>query len=793
MHAAADTAPDTWPELETPTLTTVAVRVLCAFAARQGDLDLRFTPSPSALDGIAGHAAVTARRGAGYQREVSLSARCGELLVQGRADGFDPAGPRVEEIKTHRGDAARIPANQRALHEAQAKVYGWMLCQQLGLERIEVALVYFDIDTGRETVLPAWHGAAELRAAFEALCARYAGWARAERAHRAARDAALRSLAFPFADFRPGQRDLAAAVYRAHGAGRHLLAQAPTGIGKTLATLFGALRALPGQRTDKLLHLTAKTTGRRLALDALHRLQARPLRVLELVAREKACEHPGQACHGEACPLAAGFYDRLPGARDAAARAGWLDKAALRELAARHAVCPYYLGQEMQRWSDVVVGDFNHFFDLGAHTWSLASNEGWRVGLLVDEAHNLVERARRMYSAALHPAPFLAVRKTAPAALARPMDRLHRHWRALARAQTQDHQVLPEPPAAFIEALRRHAADVAEHLAQAARAPDGGLQAWLFEVLHLLRVADRFDGAHSMADLTRGDHPAPRPATARSGRPGLPVLSLRNLDPGPLLEPRWQAAHSATLFSATLSPMDYTSDLLGLPADTARLDVPSPFDPARLRVRIAPGLSTRYADRAASLEPLAAAMAAQYAERPGNYLAFFSSFDYLQQALARLRERHPDIPTWAQSRGMPEAEREAFVARFTDDGRGIGFAVLGGAFGEGIDLPGQRLIGAFIATLGMPQPSPVNEQLRQRLQARFGRGHDYAYLFPGLQKVVQAAGRVIRGPSDEGVVVLLDDRYGQARVRRLLPAGWRLPAGSAKGFDGPYSSALIST
>ncbi len=753
------------PSIDTTTA-SVAVRVLCAFAAKSGDLDLRFTPSPSAQDGIAGHSTVTARRAAAYQREVPLSTTCGELRVQGRADGFDPAVPRLEEIKTHRGDAARIPDNHRELHWAQARVYGWMLCEQHALERIELALVYFNIDTGQETVLPVWHTAVELKAFFETLCARYAGWARAELAHRAARDEALRALSFPFEGFRPGQRELAAAVYRCHGAGRHLLAQAPTGIGKTMATLFAALRAAPAQGTHKLFYLTAKTPGRQLALLALQRLKARPLRVLELVARDKACEHPDKACHGESCPLARGFYDRLPTAREAAAQAGWLDKAALREIALRHDVCPYYLSQDLLRWSDVVVGDFNHFFDLSAHAWSLTVGDGLRVGLLVDEAHNLIERARLMYSAELRPTAFQALRKSAPAALKKTMDRLQRPWSALGRLQTQEHTVLPELPAAFIDALQRHSAALSDHLAlEPEGANAAGLQDWLLEVQRFLRVAEVF-AEHSLVDLT----PSPRAA----GRTRQPVLNIRNLDPGPLLQPRWQAAHSATLFSATLSPMAYVSDLLGLPEDTARLDVPSPFEAARLQVRVTPNLSTRYADRAASLHQLVEVMARQYTRRPGNYLAFFSSFDYLQQALQCLQAAHPALPVWAQSRGMGEPEREAFVARFTEEGQGIGFAVLGGAFGEGIDLPGRRLIGAFIATLGLPQLNPVNEHLRARLQARFGQGYDYAYLFPGLQKVVQAAGRVIRGPTDEGVVVLMDERFGRPEVRRWLPAWWSL-------------------
>jgi len=748
-------------------LGVVAVRALCDFAARTGDLDLRFTPSPSGSEGVAGHGEVTGRRGPAYQREVALSIVFQGLRVQGRADGWDPDARRLEEIKTHRGDPQRITPNRRALHRAQGMVYGHILCAQLGLEGVEVSVVYFNIDTQQETPLPHWHSATELHEHFEALCTRYRAWALAEREHRAARDAHLGALAFPFPAWRSGQRELAEAVYRTHSAGRVLMAQAPTGIGKTLATLFAALKAAPVKNLDKVFYLTAKTTGRQLALDALQGLGdggAAPLRVLERVARDKACEHPDKACHGDSCPLARGFYDRLPAAREAAATVRWMDKSSLRNQALAHSVCPYYLGQEMLRWCDVAVGDVNHFFDHGAAWHALTEANGWAVSLLVDEAHNLIERTRAMHSATLEPAAFQALRKVAPNALKKPLEKLQRRWSALARTHTKDHEVLPDLPANFIVTLQTLCADIGDHLAQHPQdAVDGPLMRWWFDALHFARVADAFDD-HSFADLTRAPH----------GRMNHPVLAIRNVVPGPLLQTRWTAAHSVTLFSATLAPMDYVADLLGLPDDTLRLDVPSPFNPAQLAVHIAPHISTRYADRLTSLDPLVQVLAGQYHSEPGNYLAFFSSFDYLQQALDRLHQRHGDIPVWAQSRGMTETERDAFLQRFTEHSQGIGFAVLGGAFGEGIDLPGRRLIGAFIATLGLPQVNPVNEQMRARLQARFGRGYDYAYLFPGLQKVVQAAGRVIRSEQDHGTVWLLDDRYARAEVRRLLPAWWRV-------------------
>src|SRR5689334_7873966 len=354
---------------------TVAVRALCEFTAKQGDLDLRFTPSPTALEGIAGHAVVAARRGEHYRAEVSLAGDYGLLPVRGRADGYDPDQNLIEEVKTYRGQFTSIPDNHRHLHWAQLRIYGHLMCEQLDMEQVNLALVYFDIGTQQETLLRETRTRAELKAIFEDHCGRFIAWAEQEMRHREARNAALAGMRFPHADFRPGQRQLAEAVFRANAGKRCLLAQAPTGIGKTIGTLFPALKAAPKEQLDKLVFLAAKTPGRQLALDAATTLKAGgsiPLRVLELTARDKACEHPDKACHGDACPLARGFYDRLPAARAAALDAPLLDRGALRTIGLAHDVCPYYLGSEMARWSDMIVGDYNYWFDGGAMLYALA-------------------------------------------------------------------------------------------------------------------------------------------------------------------------------------------------------------------------------------------------------------------------------------------------------------------------------------------------------------------------------------------------------------------------------------
>lgn len=746
---------------DAPATYVVAVRTLCEFTAKAGDLDLRFTPSPTAQEGIAGHGIVTSRRTGNYQAELSLSGDFGPLHVRGRADGYDADRNLIEEIKTHRGDLARMPDNHRQLHWAQLRVYGHLLCASRGLQEVQLALVYFDIGTQQETVLRETRGSAELAEMFADQCTRFVAWAEQELAHRAARDAALQTLTFPHADFRPGQRELAENIFKAHTAGRCLLAQAPTGIGKTVGSLFPAFKAAPRSKLDKIFFLAAKTPGRQLALDAAATITAGdsafPLRVLELASRDKSCEHPDKACHGEACPLARGFYDRLPAARQDALAVRVLDRAALRDVALRNGVCPYYLGSEMTRWSDVIVGDYNYYFDGGAMLFGLAQANQWRVSVLVDEAHNMVSRARSMYSCELDRGALKAARAAAPAFLQKTFDKAGRCWSALSNGGAP-YQVLPELPEKLLASLQGVVSAITELLVESATPLDPALQRFYFDALQFTRLAESF-GTHSLCDVARGE-------------PGSSTISIRNIVPAHYLAARFASAHSTTLFSATLSPWNYYSDALGMPANTGWIDVASPFQSGQLVVHVVDRISTRYKHRAASLGPIVDLMASQYMETPGNYLAFFSSFEYLEQVAALFAERYPAVPAWLQARRMNESERDGFVGRFTTASRGIGFAVLGGAFGEGIDLPGARLIGAFVATLGLPQMNDVNEQVRMRMQTRFGAGYDYTYLYPGIQKVVQAAGRVIRTEADRGVVYLIDDRFTQPDVRALLPRWW---------------------
>lgn len=738
----------------------VAVRTLCEFTAKRGNLDMRFTPSPSAVEGMAGHRVIASRRGSSFQTELTLQGDFGPLHVRGRADGYDPDAHRLEEFKTYRGELSRVPDNHRALHWAQLRIYGALLCREKGLESLTLALVYFDVATERETVLDEVQSAAQLEEHFAEHCRQFIGWAERESAHRLARDAALRDLRFPFEEFHSGQRELAQSVYRRVRSGGALLAQAPTGIGKTVGTLFPALKSMETGRLDKVFYLVAKTSGRQLALDAMRRMSGDPkvpVRVVELVARAKACEYPGTPCDGAVCPLARGFYDRLPAARAEGIDIQFLDQDAVRQLARQHRICPYYLSQELARWSDVAIGDYNYYFDRSAVLFGWTATHEWRVCLLVDEAHNLVERARAMYTASLDRVTFQSVQQRAPESLRAHFRRLDSAWQDLVAGQDEPHRIYEDLPEEFLASLERLLGAIVEHHSQPG-GQDGPLLEFFFEALAFSRLAVEFDSS-TLFEITR---------TAEQGS----VLCLRNLVPGRFLAPRFAAAHASVLFSATLVPHEFFRDILGLPGTTQYLDVQSPFRADQLAVKLVRSVSTRFRDRERSLLPIADLLGRQYASRPGNYLAFLSSFDYLERVAALFEQRHPGIAVWKQHAGMKESERDAFLARFVPDGQGIGFAVLGGAFAEGIDLPGSRLIGAFVATLGLPQVNAVNEEMQRRMETRFGSGYEYTYLYPGIQKVVQAAGRVIRTTTDRGVLYLIDDRYAQSKVRQLLPRWW---------------------
>lgn len=756
---------------QSPRLIPVSVKTLAEFAAKSGSLDRRFTPSPTAQEGIAGHQEVVLRRPPHYQKEMSLTIQYEGLLIRGRADGYDSEARCLEEIKTFYGDFEKLPDNHRQLHWAQARLYGWMYCRQHQRNGITLALIYFDLHNQREYRVEEHFTLPELVAYGEDLAEVYWQWQQQINARQQQLSQWIDELAFPYGSFRSAQRQMAESVYKAAATGRVLLAEAPTGTGKTLASIFPAIKAFNKTPVDKIFYLTAKTTGKQLALENLQLIASdgidTPLRVLELTAQEKICLEPDKRCTGDSCPFARNFYDKLQQARQAAYTTPLLTRQTLTQLAHTHEICPYYLGMEMSRWVDILVADFNYYFDTSALLHGLTRELNWHPYLLVDECHNLVERARQMYSAELDRSVLLAAKRLAPKPIKTSLERVNRLW--LATIKTLDFSetaltLLNASPEKlnlaltgftndYIDFLQRHPDHPVQHTA---------VQEFFFAALNYLEKLELVDEDYCI-DMQR-----PQPKQE--------VLTLRNLIPARPLAARLAQAHSACFFSATLRPAYFYQQMLGLPDDTVYLQVPSPFASQQLQVKVARHISTRYRDRSTAIGPLCDIIEQQVTAATGNYLAFFSSYEFLQQIERELQQRlsSANVTVITQSRRMSEQDREAFIERFTHEQNLLGLAVLGGAFSEGVDLPGDALKGAFIATLGLPQINPVTEHLRQRLQQVFQQGYHFAYLYPGIQKVVQAAGRVIRTQEDTGYLWLLDDRFAQHEVRQLLPEWWEI-------------------
>lgn len=749
----------------------VAVKTLVEFAAKSGSLDRRFTPSPSGQEGIEGHQRVTAKRASNYQTEVSLSITYGDITFRGRADGYAPSDHCIEEIKTFYGDPGRIPENHQQLHWAQAKCYGWMYCETHGCDEINIALIYFNLTDEEEYRHEETWSAAELKEYGEALAEKYCQWQAQINQRLAQLTPWIEQLQFPYGKMHSSQRMMAEGVYKAAATGRVVLAEAPTGTGKTLAGLFPAIKAMTRTPVDKIFYLTAKTTGKQLALENIQLIASDktgatiPLRTLELTAQEKSCLEPDKKCMGESCRYAFDFYTKLAQARQAAYAISILDKQALVALAYEFEICPFYLSIEMSRWVDIVVADVNYYFDGTPLLLGLTNEFDWKPYLLIDESHNLIDRARGMYSAKLNRGDLIAAKKNAPATIKKALEKINKLWLSLLKTLPENPDqfvLLPLLPEKMGLALTEFTNSYIEFLQKNPEHPvqDTIAQEFFFAALNYQKVVDVFDEDFCVDMQEMGTKEE--------------VLTLRNLIPATPLAARLGFAHCACYFSATLHPAHYYQSLLGLPEDTVHIKVPSPFAAEQLHVRIAANLSTRYKDRHTAIEPICELIATQIHAAPGNALVFFSSYEFLQKVETVLRTRFNSNNTQllVQSRRMSEEDRQEFIAQFNQHNNLLGLAVLGGAFSEGIDLSGDALKGVFIATLGLPQVNPVNEHLRSVMQSKFAQGYDFTYTYPGIQKVIQAAGRVIRTTSDQGYLWLLDQRFQQPEIRSLLPEWW---------------------
>ena len=761
---------------------TLPIRRLVEFLLRTGSIDSRFTGFDRALEGARLHRKLqraAVKEYPDYQAEAALKQdyTCAGIAytLEGRADGIftDKDGtPTIDEIKTTTLPPEFINGEQSPEHWAQAQIYAAIYARQQGLPAMRVRLVYYQVDEDLEFTFTHDYSADALDAIVTDLLTQYAPWAKRSAEWQRMSRASRQALPFPFASYRPGQRAMMNAVYKTCTEGGQLLCQAPTGIGKTMSVLFPALKAVG--EGGPIFYLTARGTTRAAAENALTLLRAADpdlkLRSVTLTAKDKICLQEHRECTPEACPYANGYYDRVKAALWDGLDTHALTADALQALARKHKVCPFELGLDLSLWCDVVVGDYNYLFDPVVHLMRFFETAGDYL-FLIDEAHNLPGRARDMHSASLCKSVFYDAKK-----------RLGKGKSSLKNALTKVNNIFIEWRHRCEEVLgdsrfgrtyfeKSRAEDFDRALTKLCEP----LEIWLdehrdpsethdallqlyFDIRAWLRVADTFDN-HFVLQIS---------AVGSEVR-----AAMLCLDPSDFLAADFAKGRAAVLFSATLAPAGYYKDLCGLP-DARAVALRSPFDPANMGLWCARQVSTRYKDRADSIAKVSDLLAVMAAAQPGHYLAFFPSYSYLQQVWENFAARYPDQPTLCQESSMDEGQRTEFLAQFlARDGKPLlGFAVLGGVFGEGVDLTGESLIGVAVVSPGLPQIGPRQEQLRDYFEETRGAGFDYAYRYPGMNKVLQAAGRVIRTPQDRGVVLLIDDRFLAPDTRRLMPPHW---------------------
>lgn len=762
-------------ELTKPTI-TVSVRDLVEFVLRRGDLAGRgdFVSSTRLLEGTWGHQRVQRGRPSGYQIEVSVTHRLETenfiLIIRGRIDGLMEQGTDllIEEIKTV---LASWDGLAQPLHWAQGKIYAHLFARTRPTQswrKIDVQLTYLELESDHLSCFRESYSASDLEDFFESVLKDYLEWVRQEVAWRKTRDASIAALSFPYELHRPGQLDLSQAVQATLLKGERLFIEAPTGLGKTMAVLYPAVRVLGQGRLERLFFLTAKTVGRMAAENACGELRRAGLRwrSVTLTAREKVCVRDGQPCDVRTCPLAVGYYDRWHQAMREALTQETLARTALEEVAVRHQVCPYQLAMDCAAWADLIIADYNYVFDPRVYLRRFFAEPGGPYAFLVDEAHNLVERAREMFSADLRASEVTQLRRALRDRLprcARLLDRVYQQLCACAAAAEEELEGRPQVtrtvPAALLEALRDFGQEAERWLARNEESDfrDGLLQ-FFFRSLAFQRTSEGFDECYvTLAETQRGET----------------RVRLLCLDPSVLLREGLDRGQAAIFFSGTLSPLEYFRNVLGGRVGDGTLQLASPFPSENLEVLVCAQISTEFRSRHATHDAIAQKITALVTDKPGNYLVYFPSYDYLNEVRRRF-EAICAVRTHVQRSGMSESERAQFLEAFRPNNTEtlVGFAVLGGIFGEGIDLVGDRLVGVAVVGVGLPQVSVERELIRHYYQEKLEAGFAYAYLFPGMNRVLQAAGRVIRSELDRGVVLLIDRRFREERYRQLLPSWW---------------------
>lgn len=769
------------------TIIRISVRSLVEFILREGDIDNRVSGSmekDAMLLGGKIHRKIQSRMGTNYTAEVPLKIQmpCDGFVLQieGRADGVlkDDGKVLIDEIKGILRSLEHLEAPV-PVHLAQAKCYAYIYAVQNSLKCIDVQMTYCQMETEEIRRFCQEFEFQELQTWFQDLVTQYEKWAKFEIEWRNVRNDSIRQIEFPF-PYREGQRDLVVSVYRTILRKKKLFIQAPTGVGKTMATVFPAVRAVGEGLGEKIFYLTAKTITRTVAEQAFSLLKEKGLlyKTITLTAKEKICFCEEAECNPDACPYAKGHFDRVNDAVfDLITHSGDWSREVLEEQAKKHMVCPFEMSLDVSNWADAVICDYNYVFDPQAHIKRFFSESGKEEYLfLIDEAHNLVERGREMYSASLYKEDLLEVRKLVKAEdpkLAKGLSECNQQFLELKR-ECEHYQILKSVSHIALK-LMNVLSKLEDYLEECKDAEKKKrVLDFYFAVRSFLNIHDIMDENYVIFSEMMED--------------GRFQIKLFCVNPAVNLQNYLEQGNSTIFFSATLLPVHYYKKLLSVEKDDYAVYAHSSFPQENKFLFIGTDVSTRYTRRGESTyQRFARYIAVMAEQKKGNYMAFFPSYRFLEEVHTCFLECvDHEVDSICQVSYMDEEQREEFLEEFEQEREKslVAFCVMGGIFSEGIDLTEDKLIGAVIAGTGLPQVCTEREILKQYFNAADMDGFDYAYLYPGMNKVLQSAGRVIRTESDRGVILLLDDRFRAMRYREVFPREWQqYQLGSVKNLE----------
>lgn len=756
----------------------ISVRNLVEFILREGDIDNRTGggQDPENMQmGSRIHRKIQRQMGSDYQAEVPLKTEivCDgfTLKIEGRADGLIHTKEQVmvDEIKGVLRELDRVQ-EPAGIHLAQAKCYASMVAEQEGVDEIGVQMTYCQMETEEVKRFQYSYQSNELKVWFDEVIRQYKKWAKFQIEWRKARNASIKGIEFPF-PYRKGQRDLAVSVYRTILRKKKLFIQAPTGVGKTISTVFPAVKAVGEELGEKIFYLTAKTITRTVAEQAFETLREQNLKfkVITLTAKEKICFCEETSCNPDDCPYAKGHFDRVNDAvYELLMQEDVMSREVLEAQARKHKVCPFEMALDVSTWVDGVICDYNYVFDPDARLRRFFA-EGGAGGylFLIDEAHNLVERGRQMYSAELCKEDFLAVKKLVKGEAPRFAKRLEACNKILLamKKECENYKVLDNISHFGIQ-LMNVLSETDRYLEECVdKEVRETVLDFYFQVRSFLNIYDGLDENYVVYTEYQEN--------------GRFVLKLFCVNPAANLQKCLDKGNSAVFFSATLLPIQYYKRLLSTEKDNYAVYIDSSFDTKKRLLMNGVDVSTRYAMRSREMYQRYATYIFRVVKaKMGNYLIFFPSYrfmeDVYQEFTQLLASDEEEMELVIQQKHMDEEERENFLHAF-EMGREkslIGFGVLGGIFSEGIDLTNEKLIGTLIIGTGLPQVCNEREILKSYFDQKGLYGFDYAYRYPGMNKVLQAAGRVIRTEDDRGVILLLDERFQREKGKEIFPKEW---------------------